>query len=94
MMNAVNWTRIYEDAVGREVDIIIPSCPPQREAVLETSPNFVELIQVAVENLRRTYRMHSTAEIIITLPRWRERYLTDVDRALILEGRAYIEWVD
>lgn len=51
----VDWTRVFLDAVGREADVEVPpachearrataACPPWQETVLETLPNFIELI--------------------------------------------------
>lgn len=113
-MSEIDWTRVYEDAVGGipepcqpigcDNDIHLPgcevaklvteSCPPWQEAVLETLPNFVELIHQAAAELRKSYRMRPNDVVTVVMPRWRERELTEIDRALILEGHVYVDWVD
>lgn len=112
-MDEIDWTRVYEDAVGipepcqpigcdngyhllgcEVAKLATESCPPWQEAVLETLPNLVELIQQQAAEMRRAWRMNVDAAIVVDLPRWMESKLTPVDLELIRSGYAHVNWID
>lgn len=101
----IDWTRFYENAVNRDQNITISAgcdaarrataaCPPWREAVLETLPNVVDMIQATAVEMRRMYKMSETAPIVVDLPRRMESRLMKIDYDLIASGYAYVNWID